>query len=810
MPYSASRTPLTPDALNAAIEAACATMAPAWPLDRSIAVNPLWGFTEQTLSDTAQALSARAGMRLLMSREALRKAFETHAVSDRTLREAAEAVAPQLRSSELRSALTRPRPQPATRALVVDLADARRDAHSGQSWRSYVRDHISTYCAAYFDQGQATTAAPREEGLYASWRAHAARDLRPKWAMGLRQWRSLAAALPEDPDALVAEAVETLGLPAQELEAYFGALLLDINGWSSWCAYLNFMAQHSGQQDGHLRDLLVIRLAWELLLLRHLGTEGERAWRTAMTRWPFVDQAHAEAQQVDWVLQEAVERSYQQRLCEGLRRPATARAERPELQAVFCIDVRSEVLRRALEAQHPGIETRGFAGFFGLPIAHEPLGTSVLTPQLPGLLAPQLVARETSPMEGLEEARQRRLALGSAWKTLKRSAISGFSFVESFGLGFGAKLLTDSLGLSRPVSTPGQAALTATEAASCDLHLTALDSRETLPVAQRVKLAATVLRAMGLTDNFARLVLLAGHGSATTNNPHAAGLDCGACCGQSGAVNARALAGLLNDTAVRDSLRAEGIDIPDDTHFVAGLHNTTTDELKLLSGCEACAEKRALRTRVAEWLAAAAVAAREERLARFGGQGASRAEAEARARDWAELRPEWGLAGNAAFIVAPRARSRHLNLEGRSFLHDYSFAEDPEAKVLELIMTAPMLVTHWINFQYYASTVDNARLGSGNKVLHNVIGGRIGVFEGQAGDLRVGLPLQCIHDGEDFVHEALRLSVFIEAPRDAISAIIAKHSKVRDLVDKGWLHLLQLDADSDAIHRYQRGIWLAV
>jgi uncharacterized protein len=36
-------------------------------------------------------------------------------------------------------------------------------------------------------------------------------------------------------------------------------------------------------------------------------------------------------------------------------------------------------------------------------------------------------------------------------------------------------------------------------------------------------------------------------------------------------------------------------------------------------------------------------------------------------------------------------------------------------------MTAPMIVTNWITMQDYASTVDNHRYGSGNKVLHNVV-----------------------------------------------------------------------------------------
>ena len=42
--------------------------------------------------------------------------------------------------------------------------------------------------------------------------------------------------------------------------------------------------------------------------------------------------------------------------------------------------------------------------------------------------------------------------------------------------------------------------------------------------------------------------------------------------------------------------------------------------------------------------------------------------------------------------------------------------------------------------QYYGSVVDNETFGSGNKVLHNVVGGAIGVLEGNSGDLLLVCP----------------------------------------------------------------------
>ena len=118
-------------------------------------------------------------------------------------------------------------------------------------------------------------------------------------------------------------------------------------------------------------------------------------------------------------------------------------------------------------------------------------------------------------------------------------------------------------------------------------------------------------------------------------------------------------------------------------------------------------------------------------------------------------------------------------------------------------MTAPMVVASWINLAYYGSTVNNRAFGCGNKVLHDVAG-VLGVLEGNAGDLKVGLPWQSVHDGTRFIHEPLRLYVCIEAPLDALNAVIAKNAGVRELVDNRWLHLFAMSDDGYVAKRYRK------
>ena len=316
-------------------------------------------------------------------------------------------------------------------------------------------------------------------------------------------------------------------------------------------------------------------------------------------------------------------------------------------------------------------------------------------------------------------------------------------------------------------------------------------------------MAEGVLRAMSLTENFARLVLVAGHGARGVNNPLLSALQCGACGGHAGDVNARLLAALLNDGDVRSGLAERGIVIPEDTLFLAGLHDTTSDTVELYVEHDLAADHAADIRRLRAHLDAAGRLARMERARRLPRSGES--SLRKRGRDWAETRPEWALAGCTSFIVAPRPLTRGQSLGGRAFLHDYVWQKDEGFKVLELILTAPVVVASWINLQYLGSTVMPRLFGSGNKLLHNVVGG-IGVMEGNGGPLRTGLPWQSVHDGERFMHDPLRLSVVVAAPEEAITGILARHPAVRALFDKGWMRLYALGGCGSPSRRYRPGL----
>jgi len=790
-----------------AIVQACRRIAPTWPLDRSIAVNPLWGFVEQPVDLVSEKIAYLCGSRLTMPRQWYVAEYQRGQISEVGLRQALKrraidmSVDRWLEASKVDAAVL-PR-----LTLFTDALDAQRDLVHQPSCRDVVTHAMGQHCASWFDQGQARWTLTPATSLYAAWREIASCDNGPSLLTGIDGIADRIAALPDTHEELMALVCRKLKLKEEECEAYFTALLLSVNGWAAWCAYLAWQAHLNGGSDNHLAQLLAIRLAWEWILVDTPTHESVVAvWHAERGT-----KVSAGEDVIDWVWQDALEISWQTQVHQGLSRQKTPVSQfnpaavvpisRPALEAVFCIDVRSERMRRALEKSDPSIRTHGFAGFFGLPIEYLPFAGHKARPQLPGLLAPQIrvvsVARNLESTNRLFAQRRFRLSLAQAWERVRTSASSGFGFVETTGLSYGWKLLKSSLQSSKEKNVDA-------------VGLSHEERDQLIPVMQGVSLdesinlAASVLRAMSMTSDFASLVLLIGHGSQSANNPHAAGLDCGACCGQTGEINARVLANMLNRLDVRAGLFEQGIKVPEDTRFIAGLHNTTTDAIHLFDVSKNVSGDTAL-VQAKQWLCAASERIRAERAPSLGLQAHHSEALEKllvqRAGDWSQVRPEWGLSNNAGFIAAPRERTHHMNLEGRSFLHDYNYAVDPDFAVLEQILTAPVIVAHWINMQYFASTVDNRRWGSGNKVLHNVVGGNIGVFEGNGGDLRIGLSLQSLHDGDDWIHSPLRLSVWVEAPPHAVSGIVQRHEKLQQLVDGGWLHLFCIEPDTSNIVR---------
>lgn len=684
-------------------------------------------------------------------------------------------------------------------------------------WNEAVVEEVSKYCAAYYDQGQAIWSNPHaNRNLFQSWRASAQHDLNIE-ILGLKGFRKFVAALPATPEATIANALQQLHVPKEMWLPFLLCQLFSVPGWSAWTKYRTSWTDEAGNETNDVVSLLAIRLAYDAALAKANSIVID--W-SSIVGSEVLGQVNEEAY-VDsdpllrFVLLRASEISYRSRLIGSLDLASTSVGnsessgqQRQLAQMVFCIDVRSERIRRQIEAQSDDVETFGFAGFFGMAFEYATLGQSNGNRQLPVLLKPQFKVFEgcntgdAVSEQGEIVKRRATSTWRSLWKGFQTSAVSCFSFVESAGLFSGGRLVRKVIG-----GVWNRFATNAEKKVDCCGEHFGPITRDLVwqgvPVTRQAEIAEGMLRNLGLTKDFAKLVVFCGHACQTENNPLAASLDCGACGGHSGEPNARFAAMLLNQSHVRVMLAERGIVIPDDTFFVGAVHNTTTDQIEFFDKHLVPKALERELTDLQRYCSVATIQTQAERLSSVSSR--NRLELLNRSSDWSEVRPEWGLAGNAAFIVAPRRLTQGANLDARTFLHSYDYTRDVDCKVLETIMTAPMVVAHWINMQYYASSVDNQHYGSGTKTVHNVVGG-FGVLSGNGGDLQTGLPWQSVHTGRRFQHNPMRLQVVIAAPRAMIDSVIAKHQLIAGLFRGGWIHLIAIE-DSKTFRLTQQGEW---
>jgi uncharacterized protein YbcC (UPF0753/DUF2309 family) len=823
--------------LRADVNLAARVLPTHYPLETFIAVNPLAGLESMPFEQALRRAGDLYGMPGTLGEQTFRRLHAEGRITDADLDRALSLRYPNLsREPELRVGSRLISPLELLRTDMLHGAGSpkpnRRFTIRSENQAPRVADQVdaqtSKWCAAFFGGG-AWPMPGREKGFYAAWRALAPSDRSLSRAVR-RDLRGVA----DRADDAVLAALGRLRVDDDSRIVYLQAHLTRMPGWAAhvqWCA---------GRGAGiDVMEYLAMRLNYEAVLLaHHRGPFGPRdadersgippARQRATHLLDVLDVGHVDdadiaaaarvlaalpvtAREVLW--QNAFEANYRDELLSNLSSEAAdpAPAGPTHTQLVSCIDTRSEGLRRQLESLG-GYETLGFAGFFAVAIRYTGLLGGTPLDLCPVLISPNHEINEARMPEDAGAAQRRVAGIAglagaeSAFHSAKEAFAAPFTLAEAAGW----------------VAAPLAAAKTLTPALTADIRRRLRDAAappaptvidlSAMPHSDQVLFAQVALTTMGLTRGFGRLVVLCAHGSTTENNPYQASLDCGACGGQAGAPNARTAVAILNRPEIRNGLRSIGIDIPAETWFVAAQHDTAVDRVTLLDLHLVPGKYSADIERLDADLREAGARLAAERCALLPGAARKPAPGRAarhvvtRSSDWAQVYPEWGLAGNAAFIVAPRAVTRGLDLQRRTFLHSYQAEVDPEGSALETILTAPLVVAQWINSQYYFSTVAPRVFGAGTKTIHNVVGGA-GVIAGHTGDLQLGLPWQSVCDGERLLHEPLRLLAVVQAPLERIDMIVERNPVLQRLFGNDWLAMAAREKPGEPWQRWTRAGW---
>lgn len=794
--------------LSNQIEQACRSVAPLWPLNHFVAVNPFLGYADRPFRETAEHLKQVHGDYPLPKTKWFIEQYDSGNIGQlkiiQALKNASEECQAAFESNGLKTdfkSLIQESRKPQSDeevAYQLETFTAFVDKREGTAWNHLAKQETAKWCAAHFDKGQSSWRSPWcDLTFFEAWKKAILIDSSLKCS-GISATEEQIDQIPKKPLEAIAFAIETLQIPDERVADILERTLLKLTGWSGYLRYLDREKEIRGGESDYGLQLLAVLLSYEVIFYQSLSSDEDRilAWQRSLLE-DLSDTGETSIPldlAIRLIWQDSLESSIEEGFRHAIEPKSRDEEKRPSLQAVFCIDVRSERLRRALESVLPDAQTIGFAGFFGIPAEHHLPGKPSTQALCPALLAPPVKsARSIGDLASedwhrLEIHETSQIDRKRAWKGFRESASSCFTFVETLGLTYAYKIAKNAFALGDTRKKP-----------AAELPRFA----QAMKLIDRVNLAEGILKGINLTKNFAPHVLLCGHGSETANNPYASSLDCGACGGHAGDVNARLAANLLNDEQVKRGLSQRGIEIPADTTFIAGLHNTTTDEVSLFDIVQG--SYSSLKASLGK--AGNICLLQRASTLNTGEKAPSLSKIRERSKDWSQVRPEWGLAGNAAFIVAPRSWTQKADLDAKAFLHEYDPQEDAEGKLLNGILGGPLVVGSWINLQYFASSMDNDVYGSGHKAIHNVVGG-IGVALGNEYDLRPGLPMQSVADGIKLMHTPCRLHACIAAEPDILDEILEAQPHLKDLVVNGWIHLISIGKDGDQwLKRCSDGTW---
>ncbi|TXK71211.1 DUF2309 domain-containing protein [Mesonia sp. HuA40] len=640
--------------------------------------------------------------------------------------------------------------------------------------------HIK-WLSSFLDEGVAEWAMPfREKGFYAAWKKLAATDKQIR--------KGKITELPKTAEENILFVLNRY--PKEKQKIILKSQLLALPGWLGYIKHRE-KNKPDWQKEYPITplDFLAVRLGLAYAIDYDLLFKAEVTSDSHQNKTSSLSHIWLNAWEQSWQI------AFEEKIKNGLTQNNELDSQTTkdlDAQWVFCIDTRSERIRRIIESNQRN-ETFGYAGFFGLAMKYKCPDTQQTYNACPPILDPAFTAKET-PLKNQDKKfkryKKQKESIGFYdyfLKRLKNMLPAAFGFVEGAGLLYGFHLIKSTVTPAHRYKL-GKPIVKKEQIAEPELF----DSNQPVALNTKIEIVKNAFEMMGW-KKFAPLVIFAGHGSTSTNNPFASSLDCGACAAHAGGPNARLLAKLANSFEVRKGLREQyNINIPEDTLFIGAQHNTTTEKIELYYHTENSKQLKRIKE-IEAYLEQVQQSCLSERL---GNENNLKKLASKKGLNWAEVRPEWGLAKNAGFLIGPRSLSQQIDLGTEVFLHSYDYKLDIEAKALENILLGPMVVTQWINNHYYFSTVDNENLGGGSKIFHNITG-KFGVIEGNMGDLKRGLPQQSLFQNDkNYYHHPLRLSVYINAPKQMVQQILDKHQHLNQLAINKWIHIFIIDPEN--------------